>query len=46
MPSTVVETWKQIWDYFEVERNYQRNFISDFEAYSGSDKVAIYIGIK
>ena len=46
MPSTVVETWKQIWDYFEVERNYQRNFISDFEAYSGSDKVAIYIGVK
>ena len=46
MPSTVVETWKQIWDYFEVESNYQRNFISDFEAYSGSDKVAIYIGIK
>ena len=46
MPSTVVETWKQIWDYFEAESNYQRSFISDFEAYSGSDKVAIYIGIK
>ena len=46
MPSTVVETWKQIWDYFETESNYQRSFISDFEAYSDSDKVAIYIGIK
>jgi len=46
MPSTVVETWKKIWDYFETEREYQRSFISDFEAYSGSDKVAIYIGIK
>ena len=46
MPSTVVETWKQIWDYFEIESEYQRSFISDFEAYSGSDKVAIYIGIK
>lgn len=46
MPATVVETWKQIWNYFEAESNYQRSFISDFEAYSGSDKVAIYIGIK
>ncbi len=46
MPSTVVETWKQIWDYFETESEYQRSFISDFEAYSGSDKVAIYIGIE
>lgn len=46
MPSTVVEIWKQIWAYFEEKREYQRSFISDFEAYSGSDKVAIYIGIK
>jgi predicted transcriptional regulator YdeE len=46
MPFTVVETWKQIWAYFEAENEYQRSFISDFEAYSGSDKVAIHIGIK
>jgi predicted transcriptional regulator YdeE len=46
MPSTVVEIWKKIWNYFEVESHYQRSFISDFEAYSSSDTVAIYIGIK
>ena len=46
MPATVVETWKQIWDYFEAESNDQRSFISDFEAYNGSDTVAIYIGVK
>ena len=46
MPLAVVETWKQIWNYFAVDNQYQRNFISDFEAYSGSDEVAIYIGIK
>jgi predicted transcriptional regulator YdeE len=46
MPITVIETWKQIWDYFAKESTYQRNFITDFEAYSGSDKVAIYIGIQ
>lgn len=46
MPSTVVETWKRIWDYFDAENNYQRSYITDFEAYSVSDKVAIHIGIK
>lgn len=46
MPVTVFEIWKQIWSYFETESNYQRSFITDFEAYSGSEKVAIYIGIK
>lgn len=46
MPSTVIATWKRIWDYFETENEYRRNFISDFEAYNGSNEVAIYIGIK
>ncbi|MDP3559472.1 MAG: GyrI-like domain-containing protein [Legionellaceae bacterium] len=47
MPLTVMETWKKVWAYFEKEGGeYQRNFVSDFEAYNGADKVAIYIGIK
>lgn len=46
MPATVIETWKRIWNYFETHRQYQRNFISDFERYSGSNQVTIYIGIK
>lgn len=46
MPSTVVATWKQIWNYFKKESNYERSFISDFEAYSAPDNVGIYIGIK
>ncbi len=46
MPATVVAIWKQIWNYFETESNHKRSFISDFEAYSGPDNVAIYIGIK
>ena len=46
MPFTVIETWKRIWDYFNTENKVQRNFISDFEAYSGPNEVAIYIGIK
>lgn len=46
MPSTVVELWKQIWNYFELGSKYKRNFISDFEEYRDSDKVAIYIGVQ
>ncbi len=46
MPSIVVETWQHIWDYFETDSTYQRNFIGDFEAYRSSDSVDIYIGIK
>lgn len=46
MPATVVETWKQVWAFFETNSEHRRNFISDFEAYSGSDQVAIYIGLE
>lgn len=46
MPATVVETWKQVWAFFEKNTEHQRNFISDFESYSGPDKVTIYIGLE
>ena len=46
MPLTVIETWKRIWDYFTEESAYQRCFMTDFEAYSNNDEVAIYIGVK
>ena len=46
MPQAIVEVWQQIWAYFAAENPYQRNFISDFEAYSGADEIAIYIGIQ
>lgn len=46
MPATVVETWQRVWEFFETNTEYRRNFISDFEAYSGSDQVTIYIGLE
>lgn len=46
MPLTVIETWKRVWDYFTSESAYQRYFMTDFEAYTNSDEVAIYIGVK
>lgn len=46
MPLTVIETWKGVWRYFAEESAHQRCFMTDFEAYSNSDEVAIYIGVK
>lgn len=46
MPLTVIETWKRVWDYFTAGSPYQRCFMTDFEAYSNSDEVTIYIGVK
>jgi len=48
----VVETWKQIWDYYELPRNGQRAYRADFELYDGRSadpnnaQVDIYIGVK
>ncbi len=46
MPATVVETWKHVWEFFEENTAYRRNFMSDFEAYSSRDQVSIYIGLE
>ena len=45
MPEAVIETWKTIWDYFAKENNYRRSFLSDFEIYSATDEIAVYIGV-
>ncbi|NWB92580.1 GyrI-like domain-containing protein [Pseudomonas agarici] len=44
MPQTVIEIWQAIWSYFEQHPG-QRRFATDFEAYTGPDSVAVYIGI-
>lgn len=45
MPAILVETWERIWTFFETNTAYRRHYISDFEAYNGTDNVAIYIGV-
>lgn len=45
MPQTVIEAWKRVWDYFTVDRPYQRCFMTDFEEYKNGDEVAIFIGV-
>ncbi|ETO93614.1 GyrI-like domain-containing protein [Legionella oakridgensis] len=46
LPQAVVETWKNVWHYFESQNTYQRNFNADFEVYRGAEDFALYIGIK
>nr|WP_158291771.1 effector binding domain-containing protein [Lampropedia puyangensis] len=46
MPQTVVQTWGRVWAYFQGDVPHQRAFTTDFEAYSGTDSVAIYIAVK
>lgn len=46
MPDAVIAAWQKVWAYFATEQQYQRNFVSDFESYSGEQEVIIYIGLK
>ncbi len=42
----IVAVWHQIWTYFAAKNPYQRNFVSDFEDYNGTNDIVIYIGIQ
>ena len=46
MPQTVLQTWGVVWQYFQSNPNVQRSYATDFEAYLGTDKVEIHIGIQ
>lgn len=46
MPQMVIDTWKQVWAYFESSTQYKRNFITDFELWRNSDEIEIYIGVE
>ncbi|RXK14520.1 AraC family transcriptional regulator [Halarcobacter mediterraneus] len=46
-PEVVIETWKEIWAYFESEScEYERAYNFDFEKYAKEDEIEIYISIK
>lgn len=46
MPQAVIDCWGQVWAWFAHEGEYVRAWQTDFEQYSGADKVAIHIGVK
>ena len=46
MPQTVVQTWGVVWQYFQSNPTVLRSYTTDFEAYLGTDKVEIHIGVQ
>ena len=46
LPGIVVDCWKEIWEYFENEPEYERVYNIDFEKYSKENEIEIYISIK
>lgn len=46
LPNVVIDTWNEIWDYFEDNSEYERTFEIDFEKYISEDEIEIYISIK
>ena len=46
LPQVVVDTWAEIWDYFENNDEYKRKYTIDFEHYTKEDEIEIYIAIE
>jgi len=46
LPQAIIETWMQIWAYFEDPSiDERRAYETDFELYKSADDVEIYIGV-
>ena len=45
LPGIVIATWQSIWSYFSSDREFERKYSCDFEAYSEEDKVSIHISV-
>ncbi|WP_085707610.1 GyrI-like domain-containing protein [Pseudomonas sp. B35(2017)] len=46
LPDAVIATWGRIWRYFEANPQIKRRYATDFEAYTGLESVAVYIGVR
>lgn len=46
LPQAVIDTWMQVWTFFEANPEIKRRFATDFELYLSDKDVAIYIGIE
>jgi len=46
LPDIIIETWTQVWEYFSGDREKERAYKTDFEAYVAPDEVHIYISVK
>ena len=46
LPQAIIDTWMQIWAYFEDPSiDEKRAYETDFELYKSADEVEIYIGV-
>lgn len=46
MPKVVVNTWGEVWEYFERYPDVKRAFTTDFEVYREQERVAIYVAVE
>ena len=46
MPAVVIDTWGEIWKYFEENSHIKRKYLTDYEKYISQDTIEIYIGIE
>ncbi len=46
LPQVVIDTWKDILDYFENNDEFKRKYSIDFEHYTKEDEIEIYISIE
>ena len=46
MPESVLNKWKEIWDFFAKSANYKRAYTVDFDVYKAQDEVDIYVSIQ
>jgi len=46
LPQAIIDTWMQVWAYFEDSSiDERRTYETDFELYKSEDEVEIYIGV-
>jgi predicted transcriptional regulator YdeE len=45
MPRMIQDVWQAVREYFAQHPEIRRSYRSDFEAYSGPDRVAVHIGV-
>ena len=46
LPQVVIDTWAQIWEYFENNSEYKRAYTIDFEHYTKENEIEIYVSIE
>ncbi len=45
MPQAVIDTWSEVWNYFNSNPKEKRAYKTDFEKYISDNEVEVYIGI-